>query len=144
MPRHHEKRILPYKPDQLFKLVADVERYPEFLPWCKGVRILKRTDKEMVADLVIGYKMFRETFQSRVTFDRPRGISVHYMAGPLSRLTNQWVFKAHGKDSCELSFEVDFDFRSPLLRGIMEMFFDKVLTKMVAAFEERAKELYSS
>lgn len=142
MPRHHENLILPYKPEQLFDLVADVGRYPEFLPWCKGARILEKNEDEIKADLIIGYKMFQEKFTSIVTLDRPSRISVRYMSGPLSHLSNEWHFKPHGKDSCILSFQVDFDFRSPLLKAAMEMFFDKALSKMVAAFEARAKELY--
>jgi coenzyme Q-binding protein COQ10 len=142
MPKHSETCILPYRPEQLFDLVAGVERYPEFLPWCKGARILERHDGEIKADLIIGYKMFREKFTSVVTLDRPRRISVKYMSGPLAHLTNEWTFTPAGKDGCALGFEVDFDFRSSLLRAAMEMFFDKALRKMVAAFEERAKELY--
>lgn len=142
MPQHKEKRVLPYKPEQLFDLVAGIERYPEFLPWCKAARILERRDNIVTADLIIGYKMFQEKFTSIVTLDRPREITVQYKSGPLAHLSNQWWFKPVGKDSCELSFHVDFDFKSSLLRSAMEMFFDKAILKMVAAFEERAKALY--
>ncbi len=141
MPRHHETRILPYTHEQLFDLVASVDRYPEFLPWCRGARILERHEGEIKADLIIGYKMFQEKFTSVVTLDRPRAISVKYMSGPLSHLSNEWGFKPV-KGGCEISFKVDFDFRSPLLRAAMEMFFDKALSKMVTAFEARAQELY--
>lgn len=144
MPRHHENRVLPYKPEQLFDLVAAVDRYPEFLPWCKGVRILERNEGEIKADLIIGYKMFQEKFTSEVLLNRPHAILVKYMSGPLSRLANEWHFKPDGKGGCALSFQVDFDFRSPLLKAAMEMFFDKALTKMVAAFEARAQELYGN
>ena len=139
--RHSETRFLPYTPEQLFDLVAGIERYPEFLPWCKGARILERNEDAIKADLIIGYKMFQEKFTSFVTLNRPKAISVQYMSGPLSRLTNEWQF-APAKGGCELSFQVDFDFQSPLLRAAMEMFFDKALRKMVMAFEERAGELY--
>lgn len=142
MPHHQEKRVLSYTPDQLFDLVAGIERYPEFLPWCKAARILERSDNIVTADLIIGYKMFQEKFTSVVTLDRPHSISVQYKSGPLAHLSNQWGFKPVGKNACELSFHVDFDFRSSLLRSAMEMFFDKALLKMVAAFEERAKALY--
>jgi coenzyme Q-binding protein COQ10 len=142
MPRHNEKRVLPYTPEQLFDLVAAVDRYPEFLPWCKAARILERSDNAMTADLIIGTKLFSETFRSQVMLDRPRAISVRYMSGPLSHLSNQWEFRPTGKDSCELSFQVDFDFRAPLMRAMMEMFFDRALRKMVAAFEARAGVLY--
>jgi len=142
MPQHNEKRILPYTPEQLFDLVAGIEYYPEFLPWCKAARILERTDKAVTADLIIGYKMFQEKFTSLVTLKRPHMISVQYKSGPLAHLSNQWVFKPAGGAGCELSFAVDFDFRSPLLRGAMQLFFDKALIKMVQAFEVRAKKLY--
>ncbi len=141
MPQHKEKRVLPYTPAQLFDLVAGIERYPEFLPWCKGARILERQGNIITADLIIGYKMFQEKFTSVVTLDPPQAISVSYKSGPLAHLTNEWGFKPAGK-GCELSFHVDFDFRSSLLRSAMEMFFDKALRKMVAAFEARAEELY--
>jgi coenzyme Q-binding protein COQ10 len=114
-------------------LVASVERYPEFLPWCKAARILKRDEHEMTADLIIGYKIFTEKFRSE---------EVRYLSGPLSHLRNRWEFKPMGKNACELFFEVDFDFQSLLLGAAMNMFFDKAILKMVAAFEARAAELY--
>ncbi|HEU0118760.1 MAG TPA: type II toxin-antitoxin system RatA family toxin [Alphaproteobacteria bacterium] len=141
MPQHSETRFLPYTPQQLFDLVADIGRYPEFLPWCKGARILKRDGDVVTADLIIGYKMFQEKFKSEVTLDVPRKIAVRYLSGPLAHLTNEWGFKPSGK-GCDLSFHVDFDFHSSILGAAMEMFFDKAILKMVAAFEERAKELY--
>lgn len=144
MPRHSEKRILPYTPEQLFDLVADVARYPEFLPWCKAARILEQSQTALTADLVIGYKIFSEKFRSEVKLARPRAIEVRYLSGPLSHLKNSWEFASKGKKSCELSFEVDFDFHSSLLGAAMEMFFDKALTKMVGAFEARAEQLYAS
>lgn len=142
MPRHAEKRVLPFSPAQLFDLVADIGRYPEFLPWCRGARILSNSDDKVTADLIIGYKMFREKFTSEVTLDRPREISVRYLSGPLAHLKNEWKFAPAPKGACELSFQVDFDFKNPLLRGMMEMFFDKALRRMVEAFEKRAEELY--
>lgn len=143
MPHHKEKRILPYRPEQLFDLVADIGAYPQFLPWCKAARITERSGNIVTADLIIGYKMFQEKFTSIVTLERPNFIEVHYKSGPLSHLTNKWEFKPVAGDKCELAFEVAFDFHSGLLRGLMEAFFDKALLKMVEAFEERAKELYS-
>lgn len=143
MPKHSEKRILPYSPEQLFDLVADVARYPEFLPWCKAARILEQDGTRMTADLIIGYKIFSEKFRSEVFLERPRKIEVNYLSGPLSHLSNKWEFAPKGKANCEISFEVGFDFHSSLLGAAMEMFFDKALVKMVAAFESRAKQLYS-
>ena len=142
MPKHQETRVLPYSATQMFDLVADIEHYPAFLPWCKEARILSRDKTKVTADLVIGYKFFQEKFTSEVTMDRPRTITVHYRSGPLSHLSNAWEFKPKGRKGCEVSFHVDFDFHSPLLRAAMSVFFDKALSKMVAAFEERARELY--
>ncbi|MDR3449471.1 MAG: type II toxin-antitoxin system RatA family toxin [Alphaproteobacteria bacterium] len=142
MPQHQETRILPYSPAQMFDLVAAIERYPEFLPWCKDARILSRDGDKVVADLVIGYKLFQERFTSEVTLDRPRAIAVHYRKGPLSHLSNAWEFRPKGRKGCELSFHVDFDFHSPLLRAAMTVFFDRALSKMVEAFETRAAEIY--
>lgn len=142
MPSHSEKRLLPYTPEQLFDLVADVERYPEFLPWCKAARVLERGNDRITADLMIGTRIFSEKFRSDVRLDRPRRIDVHYVSGPLSRLCNHWAFAPKGKRECELSFVVDFDFQSSLLGAAMEMLFDKALVKMVAAFENRARDLY--
>jgi len=141
MPAHHETRFLPYSQTQLFDLVADIEHYPEFLPWCRAARITERRADGVTADLIIGYKMFQERFTSIVTLDRPHAIGVKYQSGALSRLTNQWQFKP-AKGGCELSFQVDFDFRSPILRVAMEMFFDKALKCMAEAFETRARALY--
>ena len=142
MPKHQETRILPYSAAQMFDLVAEIENYPDFLPWCKAARILSREDNKVMADLVIGYKLFQENFTSEVTLDKPHSITVHYRSGPLSHLSNAWTFKPKGRKGCELTFHVDFDFHSPLLRAAMNIFFDKALSKMVQAFETRAQQLY--
>lgn len=142
MPHHQEQRHLSYSPEQMFELVAGIDRYPEFLPWCKAARILDKGENKITADLIIGYKMFQETFRSLVLLDRPRAIVVKYQSGPLSHLSNQWGFAVARDGGCDLSFDVNFDFRSPLLGAVMAAFFDKALVKMVAAFELRALELY--
>jgi coenzyme Q-binding protein COQ10 len=142
MPEHHETRVLPYSPAELFDLVADVEHYPDFLPWCKAARVVEPGDKKIIADLVIGYKLLTEKFRSEVALDRPRSITVKYLSGPLSHLTNQWEFKPKGINACTLSFHVSFDFHNPLLRSAMQLFFDKALVKMMQAFEERAAQLH--
>lgn len=142
MPRHFEQRFLPFTPAQLFALVADVERYPEFLPWCLGAKIRERqSDNAFTADLVIGYKALREKFTSVVTLDEPDMISVRYVAGPLKHLNNEWRF-TEAAGGCDIAFYVDFGFRSSLLGSMMDLFFDKAFRKMVVAFEGRAEELY--
>lgn len=142
MPTHAEKKHLPYTPEQMFDLVADVERYDEFLPWCVACRITDRKDCLIEADLIIGYKMFREKFKSRVILDRPEEIRVEYLDGPLKSLSNQWNFIRNNDNTCTIDFYVDFEFKSPMLQGFVTMFFDKVVSRMVSAFEKRADDLY--
>jgi coenzyme Q-binding protein COQ10 len=149
MPTHAEKRLLPYTPDQLFDLVAQIERYPEFLPWCLAARIRQRDETLVVADLVIGFKMIRERFTSRVTLDRPRRIDVRYADGPFRHLENHWVFEP-APPSAELpsggtliDFYVDFEFRSKLLQSLIGVLFHEATRRMVAAFEARARQLYA-
>ncbi|RMD61099.1 MAG: type II toxin-antitoxin system RatA family toxin [Alphaproteobacteria bacterium] len=142
MPTHAEKRFLPYTPKQLFDLVADVERYPEFLPWCVGARIRQRTGDTIVADLVIGFKMFRERFTSRVKLDEARyRIDVTYTEGPFRYLNNHWVFEPH-PGGCVIDFYVDFEFRSRILQRVIEALFSEAVRRMVGAFEARARALY--
>jgi coenzyme Q-binding protein COQ10 len=143
MPTHAEKRVLPYTPEQLFSLVADIERYPEFLPWCVAARITKRRPNLMVADLVIGFRMFRERFTSRVALDPPRRIDVAYADGPFRRLSNHWVFeKAPG--GCRIDFYVDFEFKSRLMQRLIEVLFSEAVRRMVGSFEKRARDLYGA
>ena len=143
MPTHAEQRILPYRPDQLFDLVAEIERYPEFLPWCVAARVRSRTEQEVVADLVIGFKMIRERFTSRVKLDRPnRRIDVAYTEGPFRYLNNHWVFEELPDGTTRLDFFVDFEFRSVMLQKIIGVLFNEAVRRMVAAFEARAKVLY--
>mgnify|MGYP001793464242 FL=1 len=142
MPVHKEKRVLPYTPDQLYTLVVDIERYPEFLPWCLGARVKSRQDDLIVADLIIGFKMFRERFTSRVT-PRPddQRIDVTYAEGPFKYLENHWVFEEH-PEGCLIDFYVDFEFRNKLLQKVIETLFHEAVRRMVAAFETRARHLY--
>ena len=142
MPTHAEKRVLPYSPEQLYRLVAEIERYPEFLPWCLAVRIRKRSEAQVVADLVIGFKMIRERFTSQVSLDpEARLIHVKYIEGPLRYLNNHWRFEEH-PEGCLIDFFVDFEFHSRLMRRLMEPLFNEAVRRMVAAFEARAKDLY--
>ena len=143
MPTHAEKRHLPYRPQQLFDLVADIERYPEFLPWCVGARIRSRTEREIVADLMIGFRLIRERFTSRVTLDRERNrIDVTYTEGPFRYLNNHWIFEPDGQGGTMLDFYVDFEFRSIVLQKVIGVFFNEAVRRMVGAFDARAKELY--
>ncbi|HEY7991914.1 MAG TPA: type II toxin-antitoxin system RatA family toxin [Stellaceae bacterium] len=144
MPKHAERRHLPYRADQLFDLVADVERYPEFLPWCTGARIRERKDNVIVADLLIGFRMVRERFTSRVTLSRPGRIDVAYSEGPFRYLENHWKFEPQSDGSCVIDFYVDFEFRSRMLQALIGALFGEAVRRMVGAFEGRAKQLYGA
>jgi coenzyme Q-binding protein COQ10 len=141
MPTHAEKKILPYSQEQLFDMVADVPRYPEFLPWCVGARIISRTDSELTADLTIGFKMFRETFRSQVTLERPGHVHVRYLTGPFRYLNNHWRFNPVASGT-EVDFFVDFEFKSRLLQAVIGTVFNEAVRLMVRAFERRAYILY--
>jgi coenzyme Q-binding protein COQ10 len=149
MPTHRETRLLPYTPEQVFDLVANVEAYPEFLPWCVACRIKKReTPNRFTADMAIGFKMVREKFTSRVTLERPDKITVEYLDGPFDHLINTWHFKPavgpSGKPATQVEFYLEFEFRSKLLQSIIGMLFEEAVRRMVAAFEARAAVLYAS
>src|SRR5215471_7011444 len=143
MPTHAEQRVLPYTPEQLFALVADVERYPEFLPWCVGARLRERRQGLIVADLIIGFRMFRERFTSRVSLDPPHRIDVAYTEGPFRYLDNHWTFTPDPR-GCRIGFFVDFEFKSRLLQPLIEVLFSEAVRRMVGAFEKRARDLYGA
>jgi coenzyme Q-binding protein COQ10 len=142
MPTHAERRRLPYRQDQLFDLVADIERYPEFLPWCTAARVRERAGNVIVADLVIGFRMFRERFTSRVTLNRPDRIDVAYSEGPFRYLENHWRFEPQPDGASIVDFHVDFEFRSRVLQRLIGVLFNEAVRRMVAAFEGRARQLY--
>ncbi len=145
MTTHAEKRNMPYSAEQLFALVADVERYPEFLPWCIDCRIKRRENDNIIyADLTIGYKIFREKFTSKVTMEEPNLVHVEYISGPMKYLSNYWKFIREDDGSCTIDFYVDFEFKNKMLQNIIGAFFTQAMQKMVKAFEARAQELYGS
>ena len=146
MPTHSETRIMPYSADQMYDLIADIDKYPEFLPWTAGVRM--RSTKEIPdgqvvdADLIISFKVFREKFGSRVTLKPgPRTIDVEYLDGPFKYLINNWKFAEHPQ-GCEVDFHVDFEFKSKILQKLIGVVFDQAMKRIVGAFEKRAKQLY--
>jgi coenzyme Q-binding protein COQ10 len=144
MPRHTETRNLPYTPEQMFDLVADVRRYQEFLPWVAATRIRSDSEALMIADLVVGFKSLKETFTSRVEKHRPHDIIVDYLEGPLKHLNNSWKFRADGKGGTDIDFRVDFAFRSRIFEAIAGQMFDRALRRMIGAFETRAHALYGN
>ncbi|WP_171207602.1 MULTISPECIES: type II toxin-antitoxin system RatA family toxin [unclassified Ruegeria] len=146
MPTHSETRPLPYTAQQMYDLVADVAKYPEFLPWCAAARI-RRTYAEgegqvMEADLVISFKVFRERFGSRVTlFDAAKRIDTEYLDGPFKYMKSDWQFE-DTEQGCNISFHVDFEFKNAILQGIIGVVFNEAMHRIVRAFEQRAADLY--
>ena len=143
MPTHAERQIVPYPPDQLFDLVADVGKYPQFLPWCTAARVRSRSAVELVADITVGFGPFRETFTSRVTLDRPREINVSYENGPFRYLTNIWRFLPDPL-GCKIDFFVDFEFKNRILQMAIGAVFHEAVRVMVNAFQKRARDVYGA
>jgi len=146
MPTHSETKFLPYSPEQMYALVADVAQYPKFLPWCAAARITRTTKGEecdvMEADLVISFKVFREKFASRVTlWEKEMRIETEYIDGPFRYMKSDWAFaKADG--GVEVEFHVDFEFRNAILQSVIGLVFNDAMQRVVRAFERRAAELY--
>ena len=141
MPTHAETKVVAYTPDQLFDLVADVGKYPQFLPWCVSALVRSRSETELVADLTIGFGPFRESFTSRVALDRPHQVRVRYENGPFRYLKNQWTFTPDPR-GCRVNFFVDFEFRNRFLQAAIGVVFNEAVRRMVNAFLKRAREIY--
>ena len=147
MPQFRTMRRVRHSAADMFALVADAEKYPEFLPLCLALRIRRREQKEegveaLIADMTVGYKAIRETFTSRAVMDRPRlAIQVEYVDGPFSRLDNRWTFK-DVEGGCEVGFFIDYEFRSRTLGLLMGAMFDSAFRKFAEAFEQRADKVY--
>ena len=148
MPRFSSKRRVRHTAPQMFDLVADVERYPEFVPLCQSLKVRQRTPKEdgteiVVADMTVSFKLMRETFSSRVTLDRPKlQILVEYLQGPFGHMQNRWTFRPLENQACEVEFFIDYEFRSRTLGMMMGGMFDLAFRRFAAAFEARADEVY--
>ncbi len=141
MPHHHERRALPFSAEQMYDLVIDVRQYSKFLPWVAAVRIRSENESEMLADLVVGFKMLKETFSSRVLKTPQTKVTVDYLDGPLKHLHNQWLFESTA-DGCIVDFTVDFAFQNRIFEAIAGQYFNTALRKMTDAFIERAETLY--
>ena len=144
MPIHAERRVLPFTQQQVYDLVADIERYPEFLPWCLGARTRRRDGNVLLSDMVIGFRMFRERFTSRVVLTPHSRIDVSYIDGPLKYLRNRWEFVALPDGTCRVDFHVEFEFRSRLLQRLIGALFHEAVRRMVVSFEARAANLYGA
>ncbi len=147
MPQFRTVRPVPHSPQAMFDLVADVERYPEFVPFCEMLQVRgRRRDGErevLVADMSVGYKLVRETFTSKVTLDRPAfEIRADYLDGPFRALENSWSFTPLPESGCTISFCIQYEFRSRTLAVLMGAMFDRVFRTFADAFEARADEVY--
>lgn len=151
MPTHSENRMMPYSARQMYDLVADVARYPDFLPWNSAARIRARKPgprpgtEVLEADLVISFKVFREKFGSRVTLDpAATRVETEYLDGPFKFLKSYWQFTDRADGGCDVAFFVDFEFRNALLQGVIGIVFDEAMRRIVRAFEDRARALYGA
>jgi coenzyme Q-binding protein COQ10 len=148
MPRFSSKRRVAHRADEMFDLVADVERYPEFVPLCKALKIRQRRQngdgtETIVADMTVSFKLVKEAFTSEVTLDRSgRKINVRYLRGPFSSLENHWSFEPKGEDACDVGFFIAYEFKSRMLAMLMGTMFDAAFARFSAAFEKRADVVY--
>jgi coenzyme Q-binding protein COQ10 len=148
MPEFSTKRHVRHAASDMFDLVADVRKYPEFVPLCSALTVRSRTEKEdgtivLVADMTVAYKIIRETFISRVTLDRPNLIIfVDYLSGPFKRMHNQWIFHPDGESACEVEFFITYEFKSRALAMLMGAMFETAFRRFAAAFERRADAVY--
>ncbi|HET7493267.1 MAG TPA: SRPBCC family protein [Bradyrhizobium sp.] len=148
MPRFSSRRRVNHSAPEMFDLVADVERYPEFVPLCHSLKIRQRSPKAdgtevVVADMTVSFKLVRETFTSRVTLDRPNlKILVEYLRGPFSNLENRWTFEPKSDNACDVGFYISYEFKSRVLAMLMGAMFDAAFQRFAAAFEKRADKIY--
>jgi coenzyme Q-binding protein COQ10 len=148
MPQFSNQRRVNHSADEMFDLVADVERYPEFVPLCQKLRIVQRTKnpdgtETIIADMTASYKLIRETFTSRVTLDRAgRKILVEYLRGPFSNLQNRWTFEPVEDKRCDVTFFISYEFKSRMLATLMGSMFDMAFQRFASAFEKRADAIY--
>ncbi|WP_213775197.1 SRPBCC family protein [Bradyrhizobium sp. dw_78] len=148
MPRFSSKRRVHHSALQMFDLVADVERYPEFVPLCQSLKIRERTPKSdgteiVIADMTVSFKLVRESFTSQVTLDRPNlKILVEYLRGPFSSLENRWTFEPRSETDCDVGFFISYEFKSRMLALLMGSMFDAAFQRFAAAFEKRADAVY--
>ena len=147
MTSHAETKYLPYTAKEMFDLVADISSYPEFLPWCAAARVKKEVQKggikQIEADLVISFKVFREKFGSRVLLDASKFIiETDYIEGPFRYMHSVWCFE-NSEQGCEVKFSVDFEFKNAMLQSIIGLVFNDAMQRIVRAFERRASELYT-
>ena len=147
MPQFETRRSVPHSADEMFALVADVERYPEFLPLCEGLTVRSRKERDgkelLVADMTVGYKAIRETFTTQVLLNRTeRAIDVKYIDGPFRYLDNRWRFEPLPEGGSSVHFFIDYEFKSRILGALMGSMFDRAFRMFTDAFEKRAAAIY--
>ena len=148
MPRFSNKRRVQHRADQMFDLVADIERYPEFVPLCSALRVRRRMPQAdgteiIVAEMTVSFKLVKETFTTKVALDRENlKITVRYLQGPFSNLENRWTFEPKGDDACDVGFFIAYEFKSRMLATLMGSMFDAAFARFSAAFEKRADKIY--
>ena len=139
---HKETRHVPFSADLMYRVVSEVERYPEYLPWVLGLRVKSRSGNIVIAEMMVGYKGFREKYTSKVVLDPHHlTVDVGQTEGPFRKLENHWRFTPKGPDACDVNFTIDFEFRNRLLGAVAGAAFEKALLKMTEAFEARAAAL---
>ena len=141
MSHHAERRTLPYPQEMIYDIVADVERYPEFLPWVLSADIIEYTDQGFLADLTIGYKFFQETYRSEVILTPFERIEIRYVRGPFKYLHNRWIFTPTAVNEVDVNFFIDFEFKSTFFQRMLQTVFTQAVSKMITAFEDRARVL---
>ena len=148
MPQYTSRRRVRHSASDMFDLVADMQKYPQFVPLCTDLRIRSRSEKApgvsvVVASMTVAYKMIQQTFVTRDTLDKPNlKIMVEYLDGPFSRLRNVWSFRPTGDNACEVEFYIDYEFKSRMLAMVMGAMFDTAFRKFATAFEARADKIY--
>jgi coenzyme Q-binding protein COQ10 len=148
MPEFSTKRRVRHAAADMFDLVADIRKYPEFVPLCSALTVKSRNEKDdgtivLVADMTVAYKIVRETFTSRVTLDRPNfKIFVEYLSGPFKRMHNRWAFHPAGDIACDVEFFISYEFKSRALAMLMGAMFDTAFRRFAVAFEQRADVVY--
>ena len=147
MPSHSDSRTSPYSPAQLYAMVLDIEKYPEFLPWCRAARILERTPEYFIGELIVHFSHLTERYSSKVvgvppTDSNEGDIDVTLVKGPFSHLRNHWRFEPLPDGGCQIHFDVDFKFKSGLLEKLIGGVFTRAVEKMSASFMTRADALY--
>jgi coenzyme Q-binding protein COQ10 len=148
MVKHSETRHLKYSTDQMFSLVADIESYPIFIPWCRAVRVMKSTEnkinghKVLVANMAVSFKVFKESFTTKITLhpDSKR-ITVEYINGPFKILNNEWIFN-EVSNGCSINFNVEFEFKSRMMQALVGVVFQEAMRRIVRSFEQRADVLH--